>query len=72
MIATVPINLHRSDGLPSDRWRLQCINALKGITYPMCKCKAAHASAHDVYCDEARKALELLEIEMMGFGGFYG
>lgn len=72
MIATVPINLHRSDGLPSDRWRLQCINALKGITYPMCKCPAAHASEYDVYCEEANQAVKLLEIEMMGFGGYYG
>lgn len=68
MIATIPMELHRSDGLPSDRWRLLCVNSLSGRADFLCGCPAAHASEYDVYCEEANLAIKLLEIKMMGFG----
>lgn len=53
------INLMRSDGLPTDRYRVFYINAYNGTYGPLCKCEAAHASDYDAECcQEAEKNIE--------------
>lgn len=61
MIATVPINLTRSDGLPSDRWRLWFVDHMSGTVKALCDCKAAHANERDAeFCQHAVKNAEML------------
>jgi hypothetical protein len=55
------INLYRSDGFPSDRYQMYCINTMAGTMKPLCDCKAAHASERDAeFCKQAVRNAELL------------
>lgn len=61
MIICGPAIIMRSDGLPSDRWRMIARNLATDIQMPMCDCPCGHASNYDAECcRDAEACLELM------------
>lgn len=61
MIVIKPLNILRSDKLPSDRWRLWAMDSEAGTSTPMCECQSAHASAYDAEaCQQAVSNVEAI------------